>query len=40
MVQDIQPVKKYPAFFMEPKSSLPSSQKPAIGPYPEPTESS
>jgi hypothetical protein len=35
-----QPVKKYPAFFMEPEVSLPCSQKPAIGPYPEPAESS
>jgi hypothetical protein len=33
-------VKKYPAFFMEPEGSLPFSQKPAIGPYSEPTESS
>jgi hypothetical protein len=35
-----QPVKKYPAFFMEPEGSLPCSQKPATGPYPEPAESS
>jgi hypothetical protein len=35
-----QPVKKYPAFFMEPEGSLPFSQKPTIGPYPEPAESS
>jgi hypothetical protein len=33
-------VKKYPAFFMEPEGSLPCSQKPATGPYPEPAESS
>jgi hypothetical protein len=33
-------VKKYCAFFMEPKGSLPCSQKPAIGPYHEPAESS
>jgi hypothetical protein len=33
-------VKKYPAFFMEPEGSLPCLQKPAIGPYPEPAESS
>jgi len=31
--------KKYHAFFMEPESSLPYSQKPATGPYPEPAES-
>jgi hypothetical protein len=31
---------KYPAFFMEPEGSLPCSQKPAIGPYPEAAESS
>jgi hypothetical protein len=30
---------KYP-FFMEPEGSLPCSQKPATGPYPEPAESS
>jgi hypothetical protein len=46
MVQDIiwkydsQPVKKYPASFMEPEGSLSCSQKPAIGPSPEPDESS
>jgi hypothetical protein len=34
----IQLVKKYPAFFMEPEVSLPCSQKPATGPYPEPAE--
>jgi hypothetical protein len=28
------------AFFMEPEGSLPYSQKPTIGPYPEPDESS
>jgi hypothetical protein len=33
-------IKKYPAFFMEPESSSPCSQKPAIGPYPESDESS
>jgi hypothetical protein len=33
-------IKKYPAFFMEPEGSLPCSQKPAIGPYHEPAESS
>jgi hypothetical protein len=32
--------KKYPAFFVEPESSLPCSQKLATGPYPEPAESS
>jgi hypothetical protein len=32
--------KKYPAFFMGPEGSLPCSQKPAIGPYPEPGKSS
>jgi len=31
---------KYPAFFMEPEDSLPYSQKPATGSYPEPPESS
>jgi hypothetical protein len=36
----IQLVKEYPTFFMEPDDSLPCSQKPATGPYPEPTESS
>jgi hypothetical protein len=36
----IQLVKKYSAFFMEPKVSLPCSQKPATGPYPESAESS
>jgi hypothetical protein len=47
MVQDIleklivtQLVKQQPAFFMEPEGSLMCSQKPAIGPYPEPAESS
>jgi hypothetical protein len=46
MVQDIiwkavtQLVKKYLAFSMEPEGSLPFSQKPATGPYPEPAESS
>jgi hypothetical protein len=34
-----QPVKKYPAFFMEPEGSLACPQKSAIGPYPEPAES-
>jgi hypothetical protein len=33
-------VKQYPAFFMELEGSLPCSQKPATGPYPEPAESS
>jgi hypothetical protein len=32
-------LEKYP-FFMEPEGSLPCSQKPATGPYPEPAESS
>jgi hypothetical protein len=36
----IQLVKKYPAFSMEPESSLPCLQKPATGPYPEPSKSS
>jgi hypothetical protein len=47
MVQDIvskadshSAYQKYPAVFMEPQGSLPCSQKPAIGPYPEPDESS
>jgi hypothetical protein len=46
MVQDIisqavtQLVKKYPDFFIEPEVSLPCSQKPTTGPYPEPAESS
>jgi hypothetical protein len=31
--------KKNPAFFMEPEGSLPCSQKPTIGPNPEPAES-
>jgi len=31
-------VKKYPAFCVEPKGSLPCSQKLAIGLYPEPAE--
>jgi hypothetical protein len=44
MVQNIiwksvtQPVKKYPAFFMESEGSLPCSQKTATGPYPESAE--
>jgi len=33
-------VKQYSDIFMEPKSSLPSLQKPATGPYSEPAESS
>jgi hypothetical protein len=33
-------VKKYPVFFMETEGSLPCSQKPATGPYPEQAESS
>jgi len=32
-------VKQYPAFFIEPEGSLPRSQKPATGPYPNPAES-
>jgi hypothetical protein len=32
-------VKKYPAFFMELEGSLPYSEKPAIGSYPEPAVS-
>jgi hypothetical protein len=42
MVQDIigkivtQLVKTYIVFFIEPEGSLPCSQKPATGPYPEP----
>jgi hypothetical protein len=36
----IQIIKMYPIFFMEPKGSSPCSQKPTIGPYPEPAESS
>jgi hypothetical protein len=46
MVQDIiwkagghSACEKYP-FFMEPEGSLPCLQKPAIGPYPEPAQSS
>jgi hypothetical protein len=35
-----QPLKKNPAFFMEPEGSLPCSQKPAIVPYTKPAESS
>jgi hypothetical protein len=31
---------KCPAFFMEPEGSSPCPQKPTIGPYPEPDESS
>jgi hypothetical protein len=31
---------KYTAFFMEPESSSLCSQNPAIGPFPEPAESS
>jgi hypothetical protein len=33
-------IKKYPASFMELEGSLPCSQKPTIGPYSEPAESS
>jgi hypothetical protein len=33
-------VKEEPTFFMEPEGSLPWSQNLAIGPYPEPAESS
>jgi hypothetical protein len=33
-------IKKYPAFFTEPKVSSLCSQKPTTGPYPEPAESS
>jgi hypothetical protein len=33
-------IKKYSALFMEPEGSSSFSQKPATGPYPEPTESS
>jgi len=33
-------VKEYPALFMEPEGSLPCSQKPVTGPYPDPAESS
>jgi hypothetical protein len=47
MVQDIiwkadsqSTCQKNPAFFMEPEGSLQYSQNPAIGPYPEPAESS
>jgi hypothetical protein len=41
LLQDpIVKTKKYPAFFMEPEGSLPCSQKPTTGPYPEPAESS
>jgi hypothetical protein len=32
-------VKEKPAFFMEPEGSLSGSPKPAIGPSPEPAES-
>jgi hypothetical protein len=47
MVQDVfqklivtQLLKQYPTFFMEPEGSLPCSQKPATGPYPDPAKSS
>jgi hypothetical protein len=47
MVQDIiweadshSAFQKYPAFFMETEGSLPHSQKPATGSYPEPAETS
>jgi len=33
-------VKQYPTFFMESEGSLPGSQNPATGPYPEPIGSS
>jgi hypothetical protein len=33
-------LKKYPTFFMEHEGSSPCSQKPTIGPSPEPAESS
>jgi hypothetical protein len=38
--QSLQIVKKFPAFFMEPESSLLFSQVSATRPYPEPTPSS